>query len=279
MDNSCPNSFDCWTYLFAFEMIPSSYADLTPKQLKEVLPLVLQMKGFGATADYALQILNKLCSTLKVSITEAEKLSWLWSKKIEKKPFKFVRIGWRFYWLPEENYSNTSGIELAMSNIFYLRFVGQIGKKGEVIKKPDFEALADLMAVVCRPIRWDFFFRKWRHDWDGDIRVPYNSLKSEAAAKRFKKLPIGEALAVLSYWENMNEQFLNIYSEVFESDESIRPLFKNGDGWLATLEDVAKDDVHGNFTQVGELNAHTIFMYLKHRKIIMMEQIRQSEKE
>lgn len=247
--------------------------------MREVLPLVLQMNGFGTSAEFALTILHRICELLNVSLEDAEKLSWLWTKKVQKKPFKFLRLGWRFYFLPDENFSNTSGIEVALLNMDYLRFVGQKNKKGDFVKKPDYEALADLMSKVCRPIRLNFFFRRFKNDWDGDDRIPFNSLKSEAEAKRFKKLPIGDVLAILSYFENMNERFLESYKEVFDADEGTRQLFYNGEGWISTLEDVAKDGVHGNFSEVCDLNVHTIFMYLKHRKIIMLEQIRQSEKD
>lgn len=75
----------------------------------------------------------------------------------------------------------------------------------------------------------------------------------------------------------MNEQFLKSYSEVFDADEGTKQLFANGEGWIATLEDVAKDGVHGSFDAVCNLNIHTTFMYLKHRKIQFLEQVRQSE--
>ena len=158
-----------------------------------------------------------------------------------------------------------------MANIYYLKFA----QKGST----NFDALAELLSIVCRPLRWDFLFRKLRNDYDGNNRVPYNSLKSERFAKHLKALPIGEAFAILNYWESMNEQFLKSYSEVFEADEGTKQLFANGEGWIATLEDVAKDGVHGSFASVCDLNTHTIFMYLKHRKIQVLEQIRQSEKD
>lgn len=252
-------------------MVATSYKDLTSKQIKDVLPLVLQLRGLGNNADFALICLEKICQLFGITIAQAESLSWLWKTKIQHQPFRFVRVGWRFYFLPKENYVDTSGIEVAMANIYYLRF----SKKGST----NFDALSDLLAVICRPLRWDFLFRKLRTDYDGNDRVPYNSIRSELSAKHLKALPIGEAFAILQYWESMNEQFLKSYSEVFDADEGTKQLFANGEGWIATLEDVAKDGVHGSFDAVCNLNIHTTFMYLKHRKIQFLEQVRQSEKD
>lgn len=263
--------FSDFFYFFRNEVMITSYNDLTSSQIKKLLPLVLQLRGFGTNSDFALICLSKICKLLNVTIAEAEKLTWLWTTKITKRPFRYVRVGWRFYFLPKENYADTSSIEVAMANIFYLKFAN----KGSV----NFDALPDLLSVLCRPLRWNFLFRKLRNDYDGNDRVPYNSIRSEQAAKYLKALPIGEAFAILQYFESMNELFLKSYSEIFDDDEGARQLFANGEGWIATLEDVAKDGVHGNFDTVCGNNVHTTFMYLKHRKIQFLEQIRQSEKE
>jgi hypothetical protein len=247
-------------------MIAKCFEDLTEKQLKSVLPLLAQLQRFSDDADSTLMIVEQLCQSLETD--DIEKIKWLFSAKILKKPFRRVRIGWRWFYLPAENFLNTSGIELAMSNIYFLRFV----------KNNDARAFAHLLSIVCRPRRWNWWFRRFRNDYDSDDRVPYNSLKSEAVADGFRKLPIGTAMAIFMYWQAMNEKFMGDYGEVFEGDESSKALFENGEGWIATLEDVAKDGVHGNFEKVCGVNVHTIFMYLKHNKIKADEMIRQSKK-
>jgi hypothetical protein len=255
----------------------NSWDELKPKEIKALLPLVLQLRGLGDNADLAIEILRKCTKVLNMDPQKIEELSWLWNTKIRKKPFRFVRIGWRFFLLPAPNFSNTTAIEMAMCNIYYLKFLGEKNKKGVVVRKPDFAALSQLMAVLCRPIGWQFLLKKISNKWDGDYRTTYNSTVSDRNAELFKKLPIGEALAVLNYWESMNEEFIKMYETLFDADEGGRQLFRNGEGWLSTLEDVAKDGVHGNFKEVCNLNTHTVFMYLKHRKIIRLEEIRQSE--
>jgi hypothetical protein len=255
----------------------NTWDKLKPKEIKALLPLVLQLRGLGNNADLALEILKRCCKILQVEFENVESLKWLWTQKIKKKPFKYIRIGWRFYLLPSENYANTSAIEMAMCNIYYLKFLGEKNKKGVVVRKPDFGALSQLIAVICRPVGIGAIWKRLSNKWDGDYRCAYNSIASERNTPRFKKLPIGEALAVLNYWESMNEEFIKMYETLFDADEGTRQLFRNGEGWLSTLEDVAKDSVHGNFKEVCNLNTHTVFMYLKHRKIIRMEEIRQSE--
>ncbi len=249
-------------------MIAKSYKDLNEKQIKQVLPIVLQISGYGSDSEFALMAMSKLCKIFKIKFEEASKLEWLWATKITHKPFRFVRLGWTRYWLPDENFANTSGIELAMANIYYLRFA----------TAPNIDAFAELLAILCRPRRWNWWFRRMSNDYDGDDRIAYNSLKASKEAIKFKNLPIGYSYAILQYFESMNSNFIKSYPEVFEADDSTKQLFANGEGWIATLEDVAKDSVHGTFDKVCGINAHTIWMYLKHNKIKTDEQIRQMER-
>lgn len=254
-------------------LFPSSYKDLTTKEIVRILPIVIQMHAHKENLAYIRNSLRKIILLLKLGNVEffvaLKKLSWIWNSKIEHKPFESFRVGWTRYYLPEAYFANTTGIELAMANIYYLRFA----------TSQSIESFNELIAILCRPRRWNWWFRRLGSSYDGEDRIAYNSIETGKVAKVFrKKLQVGYSFAVLQYFESMNKRFMDAYKEVFEADESAKQLFANGEGWIATLEDVAKDGVHGSFERVCGVNAHTIWMYLKHNKIKTDEQLRQLEK-
>lgn len=254
-------------------MLPKSYKDLSEKQIVRILPVVIQMHAHKDNFAYIRNCCRKIMVILGFGNSDffvaLKKLSWIWTSKIAHKPFRSFRVGLTRYYLPEENFENTNGIELAMANIYYLRFA----------TTQDLGAFNELIAIFCRPRKWNWWWLRLTGKYSGDDRIVYNSIKTAKVAKVFrKKLPIGYSFAVLQYFESMNAQFMGFYKEVFEKDESAKQLFANGEGWIATLEDVAKDGVHGDFDKVCEQNAHTIWMYLKHNKIKTDEQIRQLER-
>lgn len=263
----------CCINRILFEMIPKSYKDLTKNQLLRILPIIVQLHAHKDNFQYIIGCLKKIVVILRLGNVEMfwalKKLQWLWTTKIDFKPFESFRIGWTSYFLPEPNFENTSGIELAMANIYYLKFA----------TTQDIGAFNELLAIFCRPRKWNWWWLRLIGKYSGDDRIAYYSMKTAKVAKIFrKKLPVGYSFAILQYFESMNKQFMGFYKEVFEKDESTKQLFANGEGWIATLEDVAKDGVHGEFDKVCEQNAHTIWMYLKHNKIKTDEQIRQLER-
>ena len=184
---------------------------------------------------------------------------WAFTARIDRLPFKSFDFEGSTYYLPAERLANTSAIELAMSNIYYLQFADP--------KAPNQHAALSLVATLCRPERSDLRAFRLSKDWNGDIREEYNSIVADERAERFKALPFGIVIAVLQYFESLNTQFLRQYGEVFGSDEDDddEPLYKHGEGWIACLEDVAESGVHGPFKEVCSENVHTIFLYLKHR--------------
>jgi hypothetical protein len=281
---------------------PKCFADLSRNELVQIMPMLIQLQHYGGDYDSVVFIFREVLGVLAARISHFESLSdraqsvkvlsdgevlvfmnrfsWLLTERIEKKPFDFVLMGGLKYFLPEPNFSDTSGIELAMCNIYYLKFTEVLGAGSLEKTHPAFQAplpggdfhdrsaeyLCNLLAIICRPNR-----AKKREVYDSDV--------SEARVAVFKDLPVGEAYCILQYWSSMNALFMKMYSEVFspasDSGDDDAGLFENGEGWLATLEDIAKDGVHGDFDKVCDKNVHTLWMYLKHQKI--MADARQSK--
>ncbi|MFN3380689.1 MAG: hypothetical protein ACK41O_14635 [Runella zeae] len=182
---------------------------------------------------------------------------WALTERITHKPFDSFDFEGVTYFLPEEKYANTSAIELAMANIYYLSFTNTT--------QPNQFAVLDVVATLCRPQRNDLKTFRQSKAWNGDLREEYNSLFAEQRAKDFKRLDIGYVIAILQYFESMNNDFMSRNKVVLQGDDSAPPIYSGGEGWIAMLEDVAETGVHGTFNQVCSENANTIFLYIRHK--------------
>lgn len=196
---------------------------------------------------------------------------WSFTARIVKKPFDFFEVEGVKYFLPDDAYANTSSVEMALCNIYYLNFSG---------KNPNPEMLYYIIATLCRPVRKDLnIFRKMIEAWTGDKREVFNSVLAEERAKLFKeKAPFGVLIAVFQYFESMNNAFVKRYDDIFSGGDG-KPLFKNGEGWLAMLEDIASDGALGDLDKVHQTNAVSLMMYVLHKqkKMERIEEMREAQ--
>ncbi|WP_428657621.1 hypothetical protein [Runella sp.] len=263
--------------------IPSSWKDCSTAQIIEGLELQMLLQSYGSYPEVVLELLGDLVCLLTqldrnsyelLSNDEKfeliEQLRWATVDKVTELPFTSFHHRGRRYFLPKPHYADTSSIELAMANMHYLAFVN-----GTKAASP---RLFDLLATICRPRKWNWRLRRLLPGYDGEDRQIYNSLRAEQRAVNFQNLRLGVCIAILQYWEAQNNEFYEIHKALYDGAGG-RSLFQNGEGWLATLEDVASAGVHGNFDKVCDTNAHTIWMYLKHRKIQIAEQQSLAEEE
>jgi hypothetical protein len=132
--------------------------------------------------------------------------------------------------------------------------------------------LYSLIAIFIRPRQqklWDWKRTNKRDEYDSD--------KAVINAKFLREnLPFGLSLAFLEWFQHTNNNFLERNKELLEGGDG-KPLFFNGEGWIAMLEDIAESGVHGNFDDVCNKPVHTIFMYLRHTKTKMDRQIEEQE--
>lgn len=191
---------------------------------------------------------------------------WAFTAKFDEKPFdSFEHDGMR-YILPADNFADTTALEWALCNIYYMHYA----------KSPDKKHLFyQLIATICRPERPDL--KKFKADlkrWNGDERVIFNSVDADARAKDIENVPFGVLIAIFQYWEAMNNRFVKRNDELFEGGEG-DGIFQNGEGYLSLLEDVAEEGIMGDLEKVHETNISGVFMYLRNKQ----KKIRQREKE
>ena len=253
-------------------LVPSGWNECTPEQVSNGMTLSLYIQE---NTDKKL-LANYWVGLLKVMLADVPDetfynlsgdqvyrlrplIRWAIKDRITKKPFEFFELDEVKYYLPAENFADTTCIEMAMASIYYLAYTRK--------ENPDMNAVLLLVATLCRPQRRDVKEFRLSKDWNGDIREEFNTILIES--RSFKKLSIGTVMAVLQYYEYMQGQFTQRYKDDYAADESGEPpLFPNGDGILALFEEVAESGTHGTFRDVCLNNAHTIFMYIRHKLVL-----------
>lgn len=273
--------------------LPTSWEDIKGNLLRKILPLVWQMKYMGDDYDSALDIGRKMLfyflgfskkskkeremfsMTDKEVIDAMKSLLWLFDSQMTKRPFSFIKVAGIKRYLPKENFADTNGIEMAMANMYYLMFASSasnVSTDGKDTAGDAYRYLWIFLAIICRPAlqksKISSLLTSLGINKVEDIRrVGFDNTEAENVALEFEKLPIGESLAILGYWESQQKIFMDQYSNVLKGGDG-EPLFANGEGWIVALEDVAKDRVHGDFEKVCETNCHTLWTYLSHQKTI-----------
>ena len=268
---------------FTHSKLKTSWHTCTPAQIRAALPLVLAIRA-SEDAAITLPLMDRLAEvlsglshvdTLPLLVRQDlyQSIGWALTDAITELPYQSIRVGLQHYYLPLPGYADTSAIEVSMANIHYLAFSHP--------KAPRPEALYDFLGTILRPRRWDWRIRRTlAASYDGEDREPYNSLRAQRRAQRFRRLPYDVIIPILLYWENMNNAFVKRYDRLYEgADLNARQLFQNGEGWISTLEDVAESHVHGNFDSVCGTNIHTIWLYLVHKKIKRDEEKRLLDKQ
>lgn len=211
-------------------------------------------------------------------------IRWAFSARVEKKPFGWFspptpsggvlrepqgiakepqRIAALRMYLPAEDYADTSAIEWALLNIYYLAYTKP---PTPLTRGLNSQFFFKIVALLCRPQRVDLEeFRKNPKTWNGDVREPFNGALADEREDIFKNVPFGILLAVFQYWEKMNNDFVARNEELFNGADG-KPLFQNGEGCLSMLEDVAEEGTMGDLDKVHEYNVVNLFIYLRHKQ-------------
>ena len=271
--------------------VPTAWEECTGEQIQRLLGLQLieldEAEPIGATRlkDIALAELLPLPAEVLIDLTAEQRWNlgrltrWIWKQRVSKKPFDSFTVDGpdgkpMTYLLPDDNFSNTTAIEIAMANIHYLGFTRPENRNPK--------AVLSLLATLCRPQRKDLKAFRQSVDWTGDRREEYNTILADERAGTFDQLQIGTVMAITQYFEAMNRRFLQVYKDVYEPDPNAddeAPLYQNGEGLITTLMDVAKTGTFGDFDKVCKQNGHTIWLYLRDNNLKIRRDIARAERE
>lgn len=268
---------------------------LNSKQFKKILPLLMALKTHGSDFDLASELVERICGLVpQPPVGElSEKLAYVAEllKNVNKRVEKHIWVlpNWKkrrflpmLLWVREEHFANTKAIELSMANVYFLRFAeaskaATVGTKNQKPNKDSVEnkkyekALAELLGHLIIRKRWNW--RKMKLE-----RVPYHSREVLELGKVLCEcLPDVMKLWLVNYFEEQLKIFIKMFPGVFGSSapteqaggtyQQAKGIFPNGQGWIAILEDVALQGVHGDFEKVCDTEAVTIWLFLEHQKI------------
>jgi hypothetical protein len=193
---------------------------------------------------------------------------WCYDAKVVGRPFASTSLSDRVsasvsdsidLVLPKVGFGDTSAIEFSVSNVFYLAFCRP--------ENPNADALFNLVATLCRPVRKDLEAFRNSRDWNGDEREPYNDAVATERAKFLKaNMHRGIAIAILQYFEGMNNEFWKRYDVLTGASDDV-PLYQNGEGQITMLMEIAETGVFGKFEDVCQQRVHTVYMFLRDKKL------------
>lgn len=242
---------------------PENWQECTPHQMriflltKRIPPEHRKRAVMESLVQAYLGMTDKEWGKLILSMEQWQELkcraSWVLDESYEGKPFDFFDFEGERYYLPDDNFENTTALELSLANMQFLRFAHPTD--------PDLSALDELIATFCRPERLDIDFFARSIDWNGDIRVPFNQARAVHTAKRFTSLDVPTKVAFLAYFERMNNSFLEEYATLF-GDSKEEPRYDDGTGWLMILKSVAKQNIWGNFDNVCRQPVRNVWAFM-----------------
>ncbi|RAJ94201.1 hypothetical protein LX87_04086 [Larkinella arboricola] len=252
------------------QLIPERWEECTEEQIQQLLPLQLvvlneqEPQSRGRLKNAALRVLFPMVKKFEKDLLPEQLWAlgqltrWIWEKRLTHKPFESFEFEGVDYLLPDDNFSNTTAIEIAMANIHYLAYTRP--------ENPNPRAVLQLVTTLCRPVRKDLKSFRKSADWNGDAREEYNTILADERAGRMTTLGLGVVMGVLQYFEAMNSRFVSMYREVYEPDPDaadLPPLYAGGEGLVTTLMEIAKTGTFGDFDKVCKQNGHTVWLFLK----------------
>lgn len=169
-----------------------------------------------------------------------KQFGWIFTTRPTGKPADHFEHNGVRYILPEDHFATATALEVALCNMAFLAFADPA--------QPDPKALDQLIAILCRPERPDLAEFRQSADWNGDRREVWNETRMQERATALAGLALPVKVSVLDYFERMNNNFLDAYSELFGGHAE--PRYGDGRGWIMMLKNVAKENTFGNFDAV-----------------------------
>lgn len=247
-------------------LVPENWEDCKPDQLRKLAPFNMLREELRNRQiwEHVVQIMlrckpnfwKKLVLSLEEWHWLKEQCKWVFEVPLQQQPFMFFTVRGVNYHLPAPAYGNTSALELALANIAFTEYAHP--------DEPQKAALDQLIFILCRPERKNLKKFRASNDWNGDVREPFNEAKMLDRSRSVAKgLPLDDKIAILNYFVQMNNGFLEMYPEFFgKSGGKKEPRYKDGRGWVLMLKNVAKEGGFGDFDKVCQMPAHLLWASL-----------------
>lgn len=165
-------------------------------------------------------------------------LDWIWEQPIELRPFDYFEHNGTQYYLPGENFKNTTFGEFLNAFIYFFQLMYDEDSDRE-------EVSSKLVATLCRPSPENM--NVLSPSWSGDFREPFNEHVVEPRSKLLLDIDPGTLAGIIQYFLHELKWLYETY-DVFqaaskapvepdpddpENDEEPEPY-----DWVSTLMDM-----------------------------------------
>lgn len=244
-----------WTRVI---MIPSSWEDVTPRQLLAAAGLITADKSPANDVRIlqAITDLPKMMLTMipgEMILDMCKLIQWMYATPREIPIFNHFHHKGIDYYLPVARMQNSSAVEYAMADQFLQDF-----GKGKT------EAINKLVATLCRPAQKGM--DKQSPDWNGDTREKYHEVIMTERAKVITDLPLEVKIAILQFFIGCKKHITEKYALVFDNPDVGSGGGANF-GLFGIFFDLADKGTFGNFEAAAHTNIHTIMVYLVKQKM------------
>lgn len=250
--------------------LPGSWEEVTAEQFRRIFHLLFSIFPPLPTPELRRRLLLSLLFKNKfrykatmhmmagIDIFElTEKITFIWQSSSPIAFIKSFRHRLCRYYLPDSYLNNAVCIEFIYADSYLesiARFEGDINKC---------EELNMLVATLCRPRKWFWWFRKRLSSYDGDIRERFNPSLMKSRAKRFEKLPLQWKLYVLAYFIACKKNIVEdpAYNLIFpqkKKKKKAEASNEEGSSWAEVLKDVAGTKLYGSYDETAWYNLHTM---------------------
>lgn len=238
--------------------IPGAWDELTDEQIQRIGWALLQPWG-PKTQYMLLRLLTpEVEPSVWVNLSDAELVELLrftefLQKPIALKSMPLFRMGLRKYHLPDARNLRTA--DFAFSEQLVKRFL-QTG---------DEKALNQLVAAICRPVKWWIFFfpflKEFNLKWNGDPREKFHSAIMQGRAEKIgRKIPMHKRLTVVWWVVQIRWEIMRSNGALFNGSG------KAGGDWFEAAMDIAERNIFGNFETTMQTNFNLVLKYLNHQK-------------
>ena len=249
---------DILTYKNKTYQAPANWAECQPEMVAKLIvfsrlsPKDITDEIFEMLIQIAFDIPTRAWANWTMTPMEWEMLKnqvkWIFTAPVDR-PFLSFKHEGADYILPEENFADTTTLELSMAFIAYTDFADP--------DEPDPKALDRLISTLCRPARPDLKAFLKSPDWTGDDREPFNEARMMKRSAALASLDMQMKMVILSYFEVQAKSFLEQYEGLFGGDA--QPRYGDGRGWIMLIKNIAKEGHFGDFDSVGKQYAHLVY--------------------
>jgi hypothetical protein len=216
----------------------------------------------GKPSDMSPKQANEIWEQLKLDASQwhqmVQMISWVYNTRPTTLHEESIKIRGIKYYVTDAKLERVSALEIAWLNQAYIAIC-------QATYDTSADAINELIAIICRPLMKPADLLRKADDpaWNGDRRRPLSFHELEKNKPIINLLPDNYKTLLLQYGTSLIESFVDEFDELFNQatpNGTIQPDFPQGAGWEAHLHRIAKEGTFGDYNQVCQTKARTIWI-------------------